>query len=103
MDLGFKILGMTAVKAPKEEDLKAICEIQIGGCVTIRGVRIVQVGEGKVFCGMPRERFFSKSADRPLSRAVVLLREDLRAEIYKAILNEWSRIQGLKFQNEGGH
>ena len=99
MDEEFRILRIRELTACKR-DVKGFVDLQIGP-VTILGIKIITC-DGQTFCAMPSEDFHSKSAGRTLSRAIVHLEEELKFKVYEAILEEWSRMQLLKFNNGEG-
>ncbi len=84
----FEVIKIVKVNDEEYSDLKGFAEVRIG-LVRIRSIRILQTNS-EPFCALPRERFYSKVLGRFLGRAIVhILSEELKAEIYSAILEKW--------------
>jgi len=79
------------------KNIVAYAFVQIGA-ISIR-IKIIEI-DGKTFCGMPSEDFFSKSAGRTLRRALVHVQDDLKTKIYAEILERWYYLEQLKFRAE---
>jgi len=92
----FKVLRIRKTTGVK--DIKGYADIQIGP-ITIWGIKIIQ-NESEIFCALPSENFFSKSAGRSLNRAMVHIEDELKSKLYAEILKRWNELENLKFQND---
>ena len=95
MSREFQIIGLRKCEG-SDRNIKGYADVQVGP-IGILGIKIIEI-DGKTFCGMPSEDFFSKSAGRTLSRAIVHVDEDLKAKIYGEILERWYHLEQLKFR-----
>lgn len=89
----FKILG---IRKTQQGDVRGYVDLEIG-LITILGIKIIE-SDGKTFCAMPSENFYSRSAMKVLNRASVHIEGDFRSRIYEEILTKWNDLEGLKFK-----
>lgn len=94
----FQILKIR--KTDGKREIKGLVDLQIG-LITILGIKIIEYN-GRTFCAMPSEYFFSKWLGKTLNRAIVHLEEDLKVKVYESILERWNCREELKFKGEGG-
>lgn len=92
-------------REPKNDSIKGYAQIDLNGCLTIHGIKIVENGKGRLLLVMPDRRredwsfasvvYPTDSQTRRYFEHVVL------AEYERELHKEWDRVRSLQLQAAG--
>lgn len=98
MNEDIEILKISRV-SEGEKDIRGFAEVRLG-LVVIKNISIYE-RDGQLFCGLPREKYWSHYMGKIMWRAIIHIADrDLKTRLYKAILQEFSSTEDLKFRGE---
>jgi DNA-binding cell septation regulator SpoVG len=101
----FRVLEIRKIqKSDVDVGLVAFADVEFFGVLVVRNFRIIRSRNGQtLLLGLPLQYYYDKGATSGIKkRTVIKLPEELKGKIYAAILEEWDRVEKLKFQKDEG-
>jgi len=98
----FKVSAIRKIEG--DVGLIGFADVEFFGVLVVRNFRIIRSRDGRtLFLGLPLQYYYDKGATSGIKkRTVIKLPEGFKGKVYSAILEEWDRMQELKFRTEGG-